>query len=100
MMMLSAAGRQLHANTSEITANEILWQKCIVDTMLNLRSAENSASRKWCRITAARLAANTITSVESLELSKMISENVGAASAMAPHPTAINAIDPIVAQRK
>ena len=35
MMMLSAAGRQLQASTSEMTANEMLWEKCIVDTMLN-----------------------------------------------------------------
>ena len=42
----SAANRHHHIRVSEIIANNMLWQKCIVETMLNFRSAANNASRK------------------------------------------------------
>ena len=78
MTMLSAANRQLHNSASEMTANEMLWQNCIVETMLNLRSAANSASRKWCRITATRLSASSTTSVVASGRPKISPENRGA----------------------
>ena len=83
-----------------MTANTMLWQKCIVETMRNFRSAANRASRKWCRITATRLPAMSITSVLRSGRPNTSQEKLGVQRAMMPIAAAVSAAVQIAARRK